>query len=410
MRPSCEPRAETAVAARTRRMPRTRLVRTGGRAIRGALWSLGIGGRKPRVTMRRGDERPSIAGAWRQHPGALQSRRCLRPQSSAAASARRSSRPRCETLRLELLEAQRALQKAGVPVILLLAGADGAGKGETVKRLLEWLDTRGLDTHAFGPPTDEERERPLWWRYWMRLPPRGRIGIFFGSWYSEPLVERAFGRLSRSRYDGALSEIAIFEQMLAEDGALIVKLWIHLSKKGLEKRLRRLENEPRHALEGDQGRLEALPQVRPPSSRPRSTRSGGPTRASRPGSWSRPPTSAIATSWRADPPRALSGRPRADRGPPHGPRRPRRGSGPAPRPEPGGVAHRPRPRGPRREAGPGGVPASGSRRPRDVSAAWPAPPSRSTAPRWSSSRAGTRRARAATSGGSPRPWTRGPTA
>ncbi len=149
-----------------------------------------------------------------------------------------------ETLRLELLEAQRALQKAGVPVILLLAGADGAGKGETAKRLLEWLDTRGLDTHAFGPPTDEERERPLRWRYWMRLPRRGRIGIFFGSWYSEPLVERAFGRIGRSRYDSALSEIAIFEQMLAQDGALIVKLWIHLSKKGLEKRLKRLEKSP----------------------------------------------------------------------------------------------------------------------------------------------------------------------
>jgi polyphosphate:AMP phosphotransferase len=147
-------------------------------------------------------------------------------------------------LRLELLEAQRELHKAGVPVIVLLAGADGAGKGETVSRVLEWLDTRGLDTHAFGPPTDEERERPRWWRYWMRLPPRGRIGIFFGSWYSEPLVERAFGRLSRARYDRMLGEIAFFEQMLAEDGTLVVKLWIHLSKKGLRRRLRRLEADP----------------------------------------------------------------------------------------------------------------------------------------------------------------------
>jgi polyphosphate:AMP phosphotransferase len=147
-------------------------------------------------------------------------------------------------LRLELLEAQRGLQKAGVPVVVLFAGADGSGKGETVKRVLEWLDARGLDTHAFGPPTDEERERPRWWRYWMRLPPRGRIGIFFGSWYSEPLVERAFGRLSRTRYDRMLSEIAFFEQMLAEDGALVVKLWVHLSKKALRRRLRRLEADP----------------------------------------------------------------------------------------------------------------------------------------------------------------------
>jgi polyphosphate:AMP phosphotransferase len=147
-------------------------------------------------------------------------------------------------LRLELLEAQRDLQKAGVPVVVLLAGADGAGKGETVTRVLEWLDARGLDTHAFGAPTDEERERPRWWRYWMRLPPKGRIGIFFGSWYSEPLVERAFGRLSRARYDRMLSENAFFEQMLAEDGALVVKLWIHLSKKALRRRLRRLEGDP----------------------------------------------------------------------------------------------------------------------------------------------------------------------
>jgi polyphosphate:AMP phosphotransferase len=147
-------------------------------------------------------------------------------------------------LRLELLEAQREIERAGVPVVLLLAGADGSGKGETVKRILEWLDTRGVDTHAFGLPTDEERERPHWWRYWMRLPRRGRIGIFFGSWYSEPLVARAFGRLSRARYDRALSDIAFFEQMLAEDGALVVKLWIHLSEKGLRRRLRRLEGDP----------------------------------------------------------------------------------------------------------------------------------------------------------------------
>jgi polyphosphate:AMP phosphotransferase len=147
-------------------------------------------------------------------------------------------------IRLGLLEAQRALQKAGVPVILLFAGADGAGKGETVKRLLEWLDARGLDTNAFVEPTGEELERPRWWRYWMRLPPRGRIGIFFGSWYTEPLVERAFGRLGRGRFDRMLSEIAFFEQMLAEDSALIVKLWIHLSKKGLRKRLRGLEQDP----------------------------------------------------------------------------------------------------------------------------------------------------------------------
>ena len=180
--------------------------------------------------------------------GAKNTRQRRPPMFETAEIGRTVSREEYEAeeskLRLDLLEAQRALQKAGVPVVLLLAGADGAGKGETVKKLLEWLDARGLDTHAFGPPTDEERERPRWWRYWMSLPPRGRIGIFFGSWYSDPLVDRAFGRLGRGRFDRMLSEIAFFEQMLAEDGALIVKLWIHLSKKGLRRRLQRLEQDP----------------------------------------------------------------------------------------------------------------------------------------------------------------------
>ena len=97
----------------------------------------------------------------------------------------------------------------------------------------------------------------------MRLPPRGRIGIFFGSWYSEPLVARAFGRLSRARYDRVLSDIAFFEQMLAEDGALVVKLWIHLSEKGLRRRLRRLEGDPATSWKVTPRRLEALPEVRP---------------------------------------------------------------------------------------------------------------------------------------------------
>ena len=175
-------------------------------------------------------------------------RRRIEPVFEAVEVGRRVAKKEFEAeepkLRLELLEAQRALHEAGVPVIVLLAGADGAGKGETVSRLLEWLDTRGLDTHAFGPPTEDERERPRWWRYWMSLPRRGRVGVFFGSWYSEPLVERAFGRLSRARYDHMLSRIAFLEQMLAADGALVVKLWIHLSKKGLRKRLRRLEKDP----------------------------------------------------------------------------------------------------------------------------------------------------------------------
>jgi polyphosphate:AMP phosphotransferase len=144
-------------------------------------------------------------------------------------------------LRQGLLEAQLAVRRAGIPVVLVFSGADGAGKSETVQRLHEWMDPRGLEAHVFGTPSDEERERPPFWRFWRALPARGRIGIFPSSWYTDPLVRRAYGRSRAKDLDADLARIAFFEEMLADDGALILKFWLHLSKKEQKKRLRTLE-------------------------------------------------------------------------------------------------------------------------------------------------------------------------
>jgi polyphosphate:AMP phosphotransferase len=147
-------------------------------------------------------------------------------------------------LRAGLLDAQRLLRDARVPVILVLSGADGAGKSETVHTLHEWLDPRGLEANVFGRMTDEEHERPPYWRFWRTLPARGRIGIFFGSWYTEPLVRRAYGKSSGPELERELGRIAFFEQMLVDDGALLLKFWLHLSKKEQRKRLENLERSP----------------------------------------------------------------------------------------------------------------------------------------------------------------------
>jgi len=146
-------------------------------------------------------------------------------------------------LRAELLEAQLALRSTRAPVIVVVSGADGAGKGETVNRLHEWLDTRGLETHVFGPLTDEERDRPCYWRFWRTLPARGRIGIFFGSWYTDPIVRRVYGEISTAELEDAMARIAFFEKMLAADGAVVLKFWFHLSKQEQKRRLRRLERD-----------------------------------------------------------------------------------------------------------------------------------------------------------------------
>jgi AMP-polyphosphate phosphotransferase len=144
-------------------------------------------------------------------------------------------------LRSELLNAHFALKGQPVPVIVIVSGADGAGKGEVVHRLNEWLDPRGVETHAFWQTSDEERERPRYWRFWRAMPGRGRIGILFGSWYTEPIINRVYGTTRNSELDAELDRIAAFEKMLAEDGAVIVKLWLHLPRKQQKKMLKKLE-------------------------------------------------------------------------------------------------------------------------------------------------------------------------
>src|SRR4051812_42527289 len=149
-------------------------------------------------------------------------------------------------LREALLKAQyELLADKSFPVIIVIGGVDGAGKGETVNVLNEWMDPRHIATHAFGEMSDEERERPRMWRYWRALPANGRIGILFGAWHTDPIVNRANGDLNDSEFELGLEEIVRFERMLADEGVLVLKFWLHLSKKAQKKRLQALAADPR---------------------------------------------------------------------------------------------------------------------------------------------------------------------
>jgi polyphosphate:AMP phosphotransferase len=147
-------------------------------------------------------------------------------------------------LREDLLMTQMELRKANFPVIVVFAGVDGAGKGETVNQLHEWLDSRWLITRAFGEPSDEERDRPEYWRFWRELPPRGRMGLFLSSWYSMPILDHVYGHIGLAEFDERLERIKTFEKTLADDGALILKFWMHLSRTAQKERLRKLEKNP----------------------------------------------------------------------------------------------------------------------------------------------------------------------
>ena len=146
-------------------------------------------------------------------------------------------------LRAALLAAQAELRDSPYSCVVLLSGVEGAGKSETVNLLLEWMDPRGLRAHAMGEPTDEERHRPEMWRFWNVLPPTGRTAALFGTWYTHPIVDRVFGRCNAADFDQRLDRILEFEEMLHRDRTVVVKLWMHLSKRAQRHRLRALEKD-----------------------------------------------------------------------------------------------------------------------------------------------------------------------
>jgi polyphosphate:AMP phosphotransferase len=152
-------------------------------------------------------------------------------------------RERRAILRRALMNAQAGLRESSTAALLLLSGVDGAGKSETVRLLNEWMDPRWIRTHGFEDPSTEEDERPDFWRYWRRLPPRGEIALFLSAWYSRVLLERVNGA-SDASHQATLARIRRFEKTLADDGMLIFKLWLHLDADAQEKRFRELEADP----------------------------------------------------------------------------------------------------------------------------------------------------------------------
>ncbi len=135
------------------------------------------------------------------------------------------------------LQLQRRLRESDKTLVVIIAGVEGAGKGEVVDKLNRWFDTRDVQTHAYWDETDEESQRPSYWKFWRNLPMRGTISVMFGSWYTRPIVDGAFGKLSEAELDQQLKKISELERTLSDGGTIFVKLWFHLSKSVQQQRL-----------------------------------------------------------------------------------------------------------------------------------------------------------------------------
>lgn len=133
------------------------------------------------------------------------------------------------------------------PVIIVFEGWDAAGKGTTIRQLTAPLDARGFKVLATQAPRTHEKRKPWLWRFWMNLPRYGQIAIFDRSWYGRVLVERVNGLTPMPQWIAAYEEINNFERTLADDGAVFIKFWLHISKDEQLRRFMHLATEPENA-------------------------------------------------------------------------------------------------------------------------------------------------------------------
>ena len=134
-------------------------------------------------------------------------------------------------LRMQLFEAQRACREHKIPMLILVNGVDGSGRGKIMNLLSDWMDGKFLRNYVFWNETDEQREHPLEWRFWQCLPGKGDMHVFFDGWYGGFMRQRCTGELSEQEFINRMNQFKGLEESLAMSGMAIVKIWLHLDKK-----------------------------------------------------------------------------------------------------------------------------------------------------------------------------------
>ncbi|NIM94963.1 MAG: hypothetical protein GTO18_14780 [Anaerolineales bacterium] len=158
--------------------------------------------------------------------------------------AKKEYKVRMPKLQRRLYDLQHAAWKSSVPSIILFEGWDAAGKGTTINTLTQRLDPRGFKLYPIRAARTYEKMHPWLWRYWLKLPNYGEMAIFDRSWYGRVLVERVERFTPKKEWQKAYRDIVDFEQTITDDGYVLVKFWLHISKKEQKRRFNTLEKDP----------------------------------------------------------------------------------------------------------------------------------------------------------------------
>ncbi len=159
-------------------------------------------------------------------------------------SSKKDYQKQLEDLQKTLIKVQQSYYHQGRRAIIVFEGWDASGKGGAIRRLTEKLDPRGYDVYPIAAPTADEQGRHYLYRFQTRLPPPGKLAIFDRSYYGRVLVERVEGFADDQQWQRAYQEINEFERQLIDDGARIIKLFLHITPAEQLKRFSERLNNP----------------------------------------------------------------------------------------------------------------------------------------------------------------------
>lgn len=146
---------------------------------------------------------------------------------------------RMDELEVSLNALERKLWEKKIPTVIVVEGLDGAGKGEVINKLILPMTPKDFTVYAESRETEEERMHPYFWRFWEKTPEKGKIAIFDGSWYRSVWMDRFAGKTKKRDLPTKFEDINTFEQMLTDDGVLILKFFLYISEDEQKKRFKK---------------------------------------------------------------------------------------------------------------------------------------------------------------------------
>src|ERR1035438_7596252 len=146
-----------------------------------------------------------------------------------------------------LYDPEKSCWEHGIPSVIVFEGWDAAGKGTAIAAVTQRLDPRGLKMYPITAARTYEQQRPWLWRFWLKVPNRGEMAIFDHSWYGRVLEDRVEGTVPEKVWRDAYRDIVEFERMLADDGAAILKFFLHIGRKAQKERFQAIEKDPLEA-------------------------------------------------------------------------------------------------------------------------------------------------------------------